>query len=135
MKRNVSVLGSLLCAGLALSCGGTSQAAEAESDQVVRIDRTLPAPSGTITGLAWGGDMLWAVDGPQGMVYSLDPETGSPVDSFKVSLNGRASATGLAYSQDHDLVFVGMWDGGTNGWVGTYSPTGENLNNVSMCGG
>lgn len=135
MKRHGTLIAWILAALLAASCGGTSQAAEAGGGGIGRIDRTLDAPAGTISGLAWGGGLLWCVDGPTGMVYSLDPETGAVADSFKVALNGRSHATGLAYSREQDQLFVGLWDGGTNGWVGVYSPTGENLTNISMCGG
>jgi hypothetical protein len=135
MKRSSNVIGLILCAGLAAACGGASQAAEAGESGFGRVDRTLEAPAEGISGLAWGEGMLWAVDSPTGMVYSMDPMSGAVADSFRVSLNGGCTATGLAYSQEHDLLLVGLWDGGTNGWVGVYSPAGENLNNISMCGG
>jgi hypothetical protein len=135
MKRSSNVIGLMFSVVLAAACGGASQAAEAGGGGFGRLDRTLEAPAEGITGLAWGDGMLWGVDGPTGMVYSMDPITGAVADSFRVSLNGGCSATGLAYSPEHDLLLVGLWDGGTNGWVGVYSPEGENLNNISMCGG
>jgi len=130
-----NLIGLILCLALAASCGGASQAAEAGEAGTDVIDRTLEAPAEGISGLAWGDGVLLAVDGATGMVYSMDPVSGAVADSFKVSLNGRSHATGLAYSPEHDLILVGLWDGGTNGWVGVYSPDGENLNNISMCGG
>jgi hypothetical protein len=130
-----NLIGLILCLVLAASCGGASQAAEAGEAGSGVIDRTLEAPAEGISGLAWGDGVLLAVDGPTGMLYSMDPVSGAVADSFKVSLNGRSHATGLAYSPEHDLLLVGLWDGGTNGWVGVYTPDGENLNNISMCGG
>jgi hypothetical protein len=130
-----NLIGLVLCLVLAASCGGESRAAEAGETGLVVIDRTLEAPAEEISGLAWGDGVLWVVEGPTGMVYSMDPVSGAVADSFKVSLNGRSHATGLAYSPEHDLLLVGLWDGGTNGWVGVYSSDGENLRNVSMCGG
>jgi hypothetical protein len=135
MKMSSNVMELIICGVLAASCGGASQAAEAVETVIGGIDRTLEAPAEGISGLAWGNGVLWAVEGLTGMVYSLDPVTGAVADSFKVSLNGRSHATGLAYSPEHDLLLVGLWDGGTNGWVGIYSSDGENLNNISMCGG
>jgi len=138
MSIRIGTLWILLAAGLVASCGsasGETGSASSQTGGLGVLDRTLEAPTDGISGLAWGDGVLWAVDGPTGTVFSLDPETGDVLHSFPVSLNARAHATGLAWSPEHGQLFVGLWDGGTNGWVGVYTPAGENLTNVSMCGG
>lgn len=96
---------------------------------------TLDAPDTNISGLAWGDGRLWAVDEMTDYVYSVDPGTGAVESSFYVAHASSYFPTGLAYSEDHTLVLVGLWNNGTTGYVYKYTPTGTFSGSVDMCGG
>ena len=93
------------------------------------------APDGSISGLAWGDDVLWAVDDVTDTVYSLDPNSGAVQSSFNLTNPSTIFPTGLAYSSSHNMVLVGFWNNSTTGYVYKYSPTGTYLGMVDMCGG
>jgi hypothetical protein len=59
------------------------------------LDRTVPAPDGNITGLAWSEGVLWCLDATSRMCYGVDPMTGSVQQSFLFSGNSYTPA-GLA---------------------------------------
>jgi hypothetical protein len=69
------------------------------------------------------------------MVFSIDTSTGDTVDSFPVSHSRNLRATGLAFSEEHNVLLVGFWDYGTNGYVYQYTPDGLNKGSTRMCGG
>jgi len=96
---------------------------------------TLDAPDGSISGLAWGGGNLWAVDEVSDTVYELDPNSGTVLSSFGLTNPAYIFPTGLAYSETYSMILVGFWDSGTNGYVYKYSFTGGFLGSVTMCGG
>lgn len=96
---------------------------------------TLDAPAGDISGLAWGNDMLWAVDQETDTVYSIDPTSGIVENSFYVSHSSVYFPTGLAFSENYNYVCVGLWNGYTTGYVYKYTTTGIFSGSVSMCGG
>lgn len=116
-------------------CFGDSGSSETASSVEIAVTDTVETSASSITGLAWGGGSLWAVDAAQNAVIRIDAETGELQDSFGLQLPPRQRATGLAYSQKHRLVYVGTWDGGSNGYVFVYEPEGELVNSASMCGG
>ena len=96
---------------------------------------TLDAPDTNISGLAWGDGKLWAVDEVTDYVYSVNPATGNVESSFYVSHSSAYFPTGLAYSETHNLVLVGLWNNSTTGYVYKYTPTGTFSGSVDMCGG
>lgn len=96
---------------------------------------TLDAPDTNISGLAWGDGKLWAVDEETDYVYSVDPATGNVESSFYVAHPASYFPTGLAYSEMHSLVMVGLWNNGTTGYVYKYAPDGSFSGSVDMCGG
>jgi hypothetical protein len=96
---------------------------------------TLTAPDGGISGLAWGGGNLWAVDEVSDTVYELDPNSGAVISSFGLTNPSTIFPTGLAYSETQNMILVGFWDNGTNGYVYKYTYTGGFLGSVTMCGG
>lgn len=97
---------------------------------------TLPSPGENITGLAWGGGWLWAVDGTSGTVFRMDTVTGEVTGSFPCQPPSSSyRTTGLAYSSYTGTVLVGLWDYGYNGYVYQYSPSGDYQGSMSMCGG
>ncbi len=96
---------------------------------------TLQAPGESITGLAWGDGSLWAVDSDTKTVYRMDPESGEVLMSFQCDIPPTYLTTGLAYSETNDMVLVGLWNYQYNGYVFQYSPQGEFLSSMSMCGG
>jgi len=96
---------------------------------------TLDAPDTGISGLAWGDGKLWAVDETTDYVHSINPETGEILSTFYVAHSSTYFPTGLAYSETHNMVLVGLWNNGTTGYVYKYSPDGTYLGQVDMCGG
>jgi hypothetical protein len=48
---------------------------------------SFDAPDTGITGLAWDGSSLWAVDGTTQYVYQLDPSDGTVLSSFYITDN------------------------------------------------
>ena len=93
----------------------------------------IDAPDGNITGLTWHDGYLWAVDQTSDYVYQLDPTNGDVVSSFSCTPPYGFFPTGLAYGQN--LVYVGMWNNGTSGYVYKYTAGGSYVGSVSMCGG
>ena len=85
---------------------------------------SFTAPSGEITGLAWGNDYLWAVDTNNHTLYQLNPTSGDVINSFTVSVAANHEITGLAFY--NNTLYVGEdWPGSTNsGYVYRYSTTG-----------
>lgn len=98
------------------------------------IVTTLDAPDTNISGLAWGDGSLWAMDAVTDYVYELNPETGAIISSFYFNHVVNIAPTGLAYSENHNMVLCGGWYS-TTGYVFKYSPTGSYLGKIDMCGG
>ncbi len=99
------------------------------------IVSTFNTPDAGISGLAWGDGKLWAVGEVTSTVYSIDPVTGDVLSSFLVEHPFSYFPTGLAYSETHNMILVGLWNNGTTGYVYKYSPDGTYLGQVDMCGG
>ncbi|MCK5786285.1 MAG: hypothetical protein KAH54_06975 [Candidatus Sabulitectum sp.] len=95
---------------------------------------TLDAPDTNITGLAWGDGTLWAMDATTDYVYELNPATGDVISSFYFNHPTTVVPTGLAYSENHNMVYCGGWYN-TNGYVYKFTPTGTYQGMVDMCGG
>ncbi|MCK4504252.1 MAG: hypothetical protein KAW14_01435 [Candidatus Aegiribacteria sp.] len=121
----------IILALLSSACADNS----GESDENVPEICTIVSPGDEISGLAWGAGLLWAVDASSDMVFSINTSTGDIVDSFPISHSGNLRATGLAYSEEHDVLIVGFWDYGTNGYVYQYTLDGLNKGSTRMCGG
>ncbi len=85
--------------------------------------------------LDWGAGLLLAVDASSDMIFSINTSTGDVVDSFHVSHSSILRTTGLAFSEEHNVLLVGFWDYSTTGYVYQYTPDGLNKGSVSMCGG
>jgi len=49
------------------------------------VVNSFDAPDTGITGLAWDGTNLWAVDGTTQYVYQLDPSDGGVISSFYIT--------------------------------------------------
>jgi outer membrane protein assembly factor BamB len=120
---------------LLTSCAGDSQAQDDVSTSGSEIVLTLESPGSEISGLAWGDGSLWAVDAATSTIFRLDDSTGDVIDSFQVDHPSYLTATGLAYSDEHQSLVLGLWDVGTNGYVYILTPEGENKGSSSMCGG
>jgi len=99
------------------------------------VSISLESPGDNITGLAWGNGYLWAVDASTNMIFKMNRISGDVIDSFSISLPRSFSATGLAFSEEHSLLLLGLWDGGYNGYVYQYHPNGDYIGSTSMCGG
>ncbi|HRY61144.1 MAG TPA: hypothetical protein P5266_03025 [Candidatus Fermentibacter sp.] len=80
---------------------------------------TIDAPDTNISGLAYGGGSLWAVDGVTNYLHSVDPATGSVLGSWYVTPVAGETPTGCAFG--NGTVYVGM----TNDYVNMYNTSGE----------
>lgn len=118
-----------------LACGDSSGTSETAAGSIGSVDRQLEVPGDEVTGLAWGGGSLWVLDDGTDKVYAIDTGSGEVVLSFPVDHDGSLDLTGLAYSPEHRMVLVGLWNGSTGGYVYRYSPEGDFIGSVSLCGG
>ena len=119
-----------------LACTGESSASSEPALETGIVTNTIPAPGTSITGLAWGGGSLWAVDAETETVFRIDPLMAEVVASFPCDVPSSSyRVTGLAYSGAYDIVMVGLWDYGYNGYVYQYTPLGDYTGSMSMCGG
>ncbi|MCD4700909.1 MAG: hypothetical protein K8S24_03535 [Candidatus Aegiribacteria sp.] len=116
------------------ACLSNSNSDNTTSETNVILD-TLESPGESITGLAWGDGFLWAVDSSLDRIFRIDTTTGEIIDSFKCSTPSSFTATGLAFSEEHNLILLGLWNHSSNAYVYFYSPGGEYIGSVSMCGG
>ena len=96
---------------------------------------TIESPGDNITGLAWGDGDLWAVDAESDMIFRINTITGEIIGSFKCGAPSSFYATGLAFSEEHNWILLGLWNHSNNGYIYSYSPEGEYIGSVSMCGG
>jgi hypothetical protein len=118
------------------SCANESNASDSTVEEAVTITDSIESPGSNITGLAWGNGNLWAVDASSATVFCLDITAGEVIDSFTcTSIPPSYTATGLAYSEESELIYLGMWDGSYNGYVYSYTPEGSFKGSTSMCGG
>lgn len=95
------------------------------------LDRTLTAPDGDITGLAYGDGYLWAVDRTSKTIYKLDPLTGSVEKSWVCTQTGTKIPTGLAYLNGSVYVCAGT-AAGTITYGYRYLPNGIWVNSFQM---
>ena len=98
------------------------------------IISTIDAPDTNISGLAWGDNCLWAMDAVTDFVYQLDPATGAVQSSFYFPHATNIVPTGLAYSDNLDMLYLGGWYS-TTGYVYKYTTAGAYQGMVDMCGG
>jgi len=122
----------LLLSSACLRGSNTSDDSNVETNAILN---TLESPGANITGLAWGDGLLWAVDAEIDRIFCINTLTGEIIDSFKCSAPASFSATGLAFSEEHNWILLGIWNHSNNGYVYSYSPGGEYIGSVSMCGG
>lgn len=125
----------IILALLSGACADNLDESDGNAPENEQITCTIVSPGDEISGLAWGAGLLWAVDASSDMVFSIDTSTGDVVDSFPISHAGNQRATGLAFSEEHDVLIVGLWDYGTNGYVYQYTTDGLNKGSTRMCGG
>lgn len=112
---------------LSSACTDNSGESDENALENERITTTIVSPGDEISGLAWGAGLLWAVDASSNMVFSINTTTGNTVDSFPISHARNLRTTGLAFSDEHDVLIVGLWDYGTDGYVYQYTLDGLQL--------
>ena len=86
------------------------------------ITRTLTAPSGDISGLAWGDGMLWCLDSGTSWCYGLDPVSGEVKVSFHFAGYSSYTPAGLAYNGTY--LFASFVNGGSSPYVYWYTTSG-----------
>ncbi len=82
---------------------------------------TIDAPDTNISGLAYGGGSLWAVDGVTNYLHSVDPATGAILGSWYITPVAGETPTGCAFG--NSTVYVGL----TNDYVHRYDTSGTFL--------
>ena len=132
----MKILGYVLLTSLILlqmcSVGSCSEVPQ-ETATLIFTD-TIPSPGdAAVTGLAWGDGSLWGVSGNR--VFRMDTSSREVIFSFDCAIPDVYHSTGLAYSSRHDMVLLGLWDGGNNGFVYKYGPDGRLMGSAAMCGG
>lgn len=95
------------------------------------VDRTLDAPSGDVSGLAWGEEKLWCLDNQTRWCYGLDPVTGVVEESFLA--NGYASYTPAGLTFDGTHLFASYVNGGSSPYIYWYTTSGSYVNNDLLC--
>ncbi len=125
----------IVLALISTACADDSCESDGNAPENERIISTIVSPGDEISGLAWGAGLLWAVDVSSGMVFSINTSTGDTVDSFPLSHSRNLGITGLAFSEEHNVLLVGFWDYGTNGYVYQYTQDCLNKGSTRMCGG
>ncbi len=133
MKMLFSLI--IVLALLSVACTDNSGESDENAPGTDLIISTIVSPGDEIGGLAWGAGLLWAVDASSDMVFSINTSTGDIVDSFPISHSRGLRATGLAFSEEHNVLIVGFWDYGTNGYVYQYTLDGLSKGSTRMCGG
>ena len=129
----MKILGIMSLAALFV-CSACMNNSNPDTDSVVVL-QTIESPGVNITGLAWGEGNLWAVDAVSDSIFRINTTTGEIIDSFKCGTPSSFSATGLAFSEEHNRILLGLWNHSNNGYIYSFSPGGEYLGSVSMCGG
>jgi hypothetical protein len=89
------------------------------------IVQTFDAPDTGISGLAYGGGSLWAVDNTTQFLYQLNPSDGSVIDYFYIVSLYNDDPFGLAYLNG-DL-YVTMTNGSSSGRIYRYNTSGDLL--------
>ncbi len=132
----MKILGIMLLTAVLISsaCLNSSNS-ENSTDPAVTVLETIESPGENVTGLAWGDGDLWAVDAQSDSIFRLSASTGEILDSFKCGTPSSFSATGLAFSEKYNQIFLGLWDHSNNGYIYYYSTGGEFTGSVRMCGG
>ena len=132
----MKILGIMLATAVLISsaCLNSSNS-ENTTDLIVTVLETIESPGEIITGLAWGDGDLWAVDAGSDSIFRISASTGEIIDSFKCGTPSSFSATGLAFSEEYNQIYLGLWDHSNNGYIYYYSPGGEYMGSVRMCGG
>jgi hypothetical protein len=132
----MKILGIMLFTAVLISSACLSSSnSDISADATFTVLETIEAPGENITGLAWGDGDLWAVDAESDTIFRISSVTGEVIDSFKCGTPSSFSATGLAFSEEYNQIYLGLWDHSNNGYIYSYSPGGEYTGSVRMCGG
>jgi len=131
----MKLLGFVLLSAFVMlpGCNGDNGSDVPQETAAVVITDTIPSPGESVTGLAWGDGSLWGVSGSR--IFRMDVESAEVIHSFDCAIPNVYYSTGLAYSSGHDMVLLGLWDGGYNGYVYKYGPDGRMMGSAAMCGG
>ena len=117
------------------ACTNESNSSDDSSAENCTVAAVFDSPGGKITGLAWGGGSLWAVDAYTSIIFRIDTGSGDIIDSFPCNPPSSFVTTGLAYSEKYDVVFLKHYKNATPVAAYQYSADGEFLGSTRMCGG
>ena len=90
------------------------------------VINSFDAPDTGISGLAWDGTHLWAVDGTTQYAYELDPADGTVLSSFYITdQTPTYNPVPGGLVSLNDLLYVTMYDGTSYGKVYKYDSAGN----------
>ena len=96
-----------------------------------QVDRTLNAPSGNITGLAFGEGVIWCLDSESSMCYGVDPVSGQVESSFLFAGPEDFTPGGLTYFNGN--LFGSFFSIAQSSEVYWYSTSGVYQNFDELC--
>jgi len=135
-EKTMKTLGILLVGTvLIFSACLSNSSSDNSAMETYAVLETIESPGVNITGLAWGEGDLWAVDAESDTIFRINTITREIITSFKCGTPSSFSTTGLAFSEEHNRILLGLWNHSNNGYIYSYSPEGDYLGSVSMCGG
>ena len=97
------------------------------------VVNSFDAPDTGISGLAWDGTNLWAVDGTTQYVYELDPSNGDVLSSFYImdQISWCNPVPG-GFTYLENTLYVIMYDGSTYGHAYMYETGGAYLGHFDV---
>ena len=97
------------------------------------VVRTIDAPDTNISGLAWGEDLLWALDEGCSFIYGLNPVTGSIEESFEVIHTACPTYTPAGLTYSGGTLFSSYVSSVSSPYIYFYSSAGSYLGNDLIC--
>lgn len=98
LKSTITFLALFLCT-IIVACGGSDNSMERSTQQAGLQDASLgkvitniPAPTKTLSGIAFGNDSLWVSDSESGTIYNLSFPENELIDSFSIEYSQGISA-------------------------------------------
>lgn len=91
------------------------------------------APAASISGLAYGENMLWALDTDTQTLFAIDPSSGSVVTSLDISYITGYECYGLAISDDTLFVAWLKYGGPDSYYMMHDASTGALIDIIDLC--
>jgi len=101
--------------------------------QSATIEATFDSPASSINGLGWENGVLWALDTESTTAFSIDPSSGSVIDSLDIEYIPGYEPYGMAVRND-TLFICQLKYGGPDSYYCYHSAvTGTFLGMLDLC--